>query len=544
MKLLLPCFSLAALAWFSVPAQGATYTVRSRRDSGADSLRATLNRAQAGDTILLRTNGTLVLSGELILDKDLTLRGVPAGRNRLSGADVQQILHVVSGVTATLEGLTLEHGSAEGGEEAAGGALRNEGTLTVRDCTFLGNRSDFYGGAIWNTGALMLDRSRLDDNSASEFGGGIYNAGTLRIEHSMLSANWADTAGAIFNAGDLSIETSTLSENAALDDGAITNEGHATISNSTISRGHVAFDAGAIRNRGELLISNSTLSGNSADAYGAIENHGQLTLRNSTVADNFGTFSAGGIWNLGTMTMGNTILARNRHQIDDFPGVDLLGPFTSLGHNLIGDTYGASGFVASDLLDVDPLLGPLQDNGGFTATHALRAGSPAIDTGDNALVELPVGTDQRGEGFPRFVDGDGDGVATVDIGAVEYQGSDLQITQRVTGRPVFGAQVTYTLTLRNLGAELGEGVVVTDTLPNGVAFLSASATRGSLTTPPTGAGGRVVLNLGLLAPGDTAQLRITVRAPAQRPLSNTAVVTTASFDPNQANNQDTVVLRR
>jgi hypothetical protein len=88
------------------------------------------------------------------------------------------------------------------------------------------------------------------------------------------------------------------------------------------------------------------------------------------------------------------------------------GPLDSQGHNLFGDTSGGSGFHPTDLLNVDPLLGPLQDNGGPTWTHALLAGSPALDAGDNT--DAPD-FDQRGEGFARVVNG------TIDIGAFELQ---------------------------------------------------------------------------------------------------------------------------
>jgi hypothetical protein len=95
-------------------------------------------------------------------------------------------------------------------------------------------------------------------------------------------------------------------------------------------------------------------------------------------------------------------------------GPDIEGSITSSGHNLIGDTTGVSGFAPTDLLNADPLLGPLQDNRGPTQTHALLPGSPAIDAGD-PNPEDPPEWDQRGPGFPRIVNG------RIDIGAFEVQ---------------------------------------------------------------------------------------------------------------------------
>ena len=83
---------------------------------------------------------------------------------------------------------------------------------------------------------------------------------------------------------------------------------------------------------------------------------------------------------------------------------------------LVGDSADASGFAPTDLLDIDPLLGPLADNGGPTLTMALLPGSPAIDAGDNT--DAPE-WDQRGPGLPRIVDG------TIDIGAFEVQATGI-----------------------------------------------------------------------------------------------------------------------
>ena len=110
-----------------------------------------------------------------------------------------------------------------------------------------------------------------------------------------------------------------------------------------------------------------------------------------------------------TLRTRNTILAGNTAETT---ARDLSGDLGSLGHNLIGNSTGGSGFDATDLLDVNPRLGPLQDNGGPTLTRALLEGSPAIDAGDNT--DAPE-FDQRGEGFPRIVNN------IIDIGAFEVQ---------------------------------------------------------------------------------------------------------------------------
>jgi hypothetical protein len=102
---------------------------------------------------------------------------------------------------------------------------------------------------------------------------------------------------------------------------------------------------------------------------------------------------------------------------------DISGIMQGDGYNLVGNLNGASGTIGtgSDRVDSREHLAPLADNGGPTLTHALRRGSPAIDGGDPSFSYFPY--DQRGTGFERVIDGDGDGTAVVDIGAYEVQPS-------------------------------------------------------------------------------------------------------------------------
>jgi hypothetical protein len=144
-----------------------------------------------------------------------------------------------------------------------------------------------------------------------------------------------------------------------------------------------------------------------------------VVVRHSTLADNISietwdqTYYLPGIRWSGKMDIKNSIVSGQ-------PGTVLSGVLTSSGHNLISDSTGGSGYAPTDILDVDPMLGPLTDNGGPTLTHALLPGSPAIDAGDNTGAPE---WDQRGPGFPRIVNG------TVDIGAFEVQGMATPIPE-------------------------------------------------------------------------------------------------------------------
>jgi CSLREA domain-containing protein len=186
--------------------------------------------------------------------------------------------------------------------------------------------------------------------------------------------------------------------------------GNVTISSVTIKDGNVSEDGGGIYNGGVLNLANVTVSGNWAGVSGGgIFNAGTLNLNNVTVANNTAVDGGGGIANdgAGTVYFQNTILAGN--SAASAPD-DCSGTLSSLGHNLIQDisTCTISGDTTGNIIGQDPLLGPLQDNGGGTLTHALPLDSPAIDAGDDDTCEV---VDQRGEQRPQR--------AACDIGAFE-----------------------------------------------------------------------------------------------------------------------------
>src|SRR5439155_20319833 len=216
----------------------------------------------------------------------------------------------------------------------------------------------------------------------------------------------------------------------------IQNQGALTILGSTISGNTSDGPGGGIINKspGALTVVNSTISGNSGNTAGGIYDDSSTTmsLTNCTITNNSAAGSSAVITNsAGNAKVRNTIVAGNGAV------ADLNGTFTSQGNNLIGKSDGTNGFtngtngdqVGSLSSPLDPRLGPLANNGGPTQTHALLADSNAIDAGNNCVLSnscspslgLSLTTDQRGAGFNRSADGNGDGAATVDIGAYELQ---------------------------------------------------------------------------------------------------------------------------
>jgi hypothetical protein len=275
-------------------------------------------------------------------------------------------------------------------------------------------------GTINLTGALPSLSSNIDlqgpgadQLTVRRNTGGAYGIFTVPAGVTVSISGLSITNGlnsGIYNGGTLTLNSSTVSGNYApyFRGGGIWNELGATLTlnNATVT-GNVAdedTEGGGIYNGGTL--NSSTISGNEGYFGGGIYNRGTLTLNNSTVSGNYSPYGGGIVNELGRLTTRNTIVAGNTFS-------DVVGNLGSLGHNLIGNSRSGSGFHETDLLDIDPLLGPLQDNGGPTWTHALLPGSPALDAHDP--IDAPE-WDQRGEGFYRIVG------KNIDIGAYEDQG--------------------------------------------------------------------------------------------------------------------------
>jgi hypothetical protein len=209
-----------------------------------------------------------------------------------------------------------------------------------------------------------------------------------------------ESGGGIYNAGDLTLRRATIRDNQATFGGGLFNQHGATVTiiDSTISGNH-ALDPGIC----------------DGGYGGGIGNEGGVVnLINTTITKNEGQCRGGGIWQFGgSVTLSNTIVANQSSAADCragfFNAEGGIGQFISRGFNL--DSDGTCGLdQPSDLPRVDPLLGPLQDNGGSTDTHLPMVGSPAIDAGD--ATHAPP-RDQRGVRRPQ-------GPAS-DIGSVEVE---------------------------------------------------------------------------------------------------------------------------
>ena len=266
-----------------------------------------------------------------------------------------RIFWVSSTGDLTLKNLTVQHGN--GILSANGGAMINQGSLTIENSIIKDNHGDSNVGAIVNTigGLLTVTDSTFSGNKTKSGG----------------------TGGAIHNESSTIIKSSTFYENSAgFGGGAISNDdGDLTIINSTISSNSADTNGGGIYNRSALLLINCTLNNNTVGANGT------------------------GLYNQGSFDIINTIIASSITKSDCYD----IGTINTNKNNLIED-----GTCDPDYSG-DPLLVTLADNGGETKTHALGSESTAIDNGEEFYCPE---FDQRGVGRPQG--------ERCDIGAFEF----------------------------------------------------------------------------------------------------------------------------
>jgi hypothetical protein len=241
----------------------------------------------------------------------------------------------------------------------------------------------------------------------------------LTVTRSIVTNNTAllGHGDGISNSGDVAVVSdSTVSDNeASFERGGLNNCFGATLSlvRSTVSN-NSARDGGGVRNLDTLTVINSTVSSNTVNGTGGgirDTQNANMTLNSNIISGNAAN-SGGGVFNIGFVNIANTIVANS---VSGNDCVSTVGILNSLGYNI--DSDGTCGLSSSgDITGMDPLLGPLQNNGGPTMTHELMHGSPGIDAGDPALI---LTEDQRGLLRPK--DGDADRTFVSDVGGFEQQ---------------------------------------------------------------------------------------------------------------------------
>ncbi|HSK72496.1 MAG TPA: FG-GAP-like repeat-containing protein [Pyrinomonadaceae bacterium] len=390
----------------SLQGQAATFTVTNTNDSGAGSLRQAILDANVNkeddviefDSTVFSTPRKIVLtSGQLVIEPDnvggtaklLTIKGTGADMLTLSGNNQSRVITIDRDAGLILSGIKITEGNGIGGTDyfgAGGGILVKGGSpgpglnnLILTDSIISENNVITYnssGGGLFIDGRATIINTTVSNNSSPSYGGGIstYSVSEVRIFNSTISKNFVTAEGV----------------------------------NSGIG-GAIMVGSGA-----KLYLTNCTVAFNRTNkgtAGGGIflqeylNNYSYLYSRNSIIAKNLAGETPSDIW----------------------------GRLVSEGFNIIGIAPGASG-AEGDQLNADPQLDPeLKLNGGIIPTHALSAGSPAIDNGSNCVLtstesggclDTPITTDLRGVKRPQ--DGDKDGIAIVDIGSFEVTPAEVE----------------------------------------------------------------------------------------------------------------------
>jgi uncharacterized delta-60 repeat protein len=382
---------------------GKTIIVTNANDSGAGSLRAAVAAAEAGDTVVFKAGlGTIALASEIVPVTSVRIDGGIAGTT-ISGNHACRLFSVSSGGSLTLRNLTLTGGNGiqSGVPGSSGGAIYNDGTLTLTGCILSGNSVSASGGAIWSGHTLTMTQCTVSGNAATA--GAIQVGGTATLTQCTFSGNVASTpglgGGALVNTGTTTLIQCTLSGNQSSQGGAIYNSVRATVNliHSTLSGNSASNSGGGICRSllGTVTLTNTIISGNTAPTGPDIcTGASPVTLI--------------------TLVSGNTVPSGITAPSHATP----LPLATLTGANFIGDTYGSGLTASATLLTTaqnGPVnLGPLANNGGPTQTMLPLRGSPVINAVPDAAIVAGLTTDQRGTGFRR------QSGAHVDIGAVEY----------------------------------------------------------------------------------------------------------------------------
>jgi hypothetical protein len=330
----------------------------------------------------------------------------------------------------TLTNTTVSGGRAVGETSSSydagegGGVFVEDGTLTLTNTTISGNSASQGGGGIdAYYGVVNVTSSTISGNTGSGVRG--FDGG-FTITRSSISGNTG--SGISLEYSDLDLTNSTVSNNQGdgiVDGSSEGGSGSITVTRSTISGNSETGVTG--QSTYNMSITNSTISGNDQGLAGGTDEGLDLELTHSTITRNAreGIFAAAGNYG-SSMTLNRSLISGNRggEVVVEQSDYDSEASITADNFNVFG--YNGNARVTNfepgptDIVPNRPLDAVLNtnlaNNGGFTRTHALPAGSPAIDTVSDGTCPPPA-IDQRGVTRPR--DGNGDGGPACDTGAFE-----------------------------------------------------------------------------------------------------------------------------
>ena len=439
--------------------------------------------ADAVDGDIIRVTWFVHTEANVVIDKDVTIQGSLNNAWQAAAAPESgtgRLMHIPAGTTVTIEDIVLRYGDTT----EDGGAILNEGSLTLRNVQAWGNSAD-HGGAIaseTNGSQLHIENSTLRENSADR-GGALYsNISTTTITNTEILTNNANLGGGIYqNFGTVTLENSILRNNDADSTGgaADVNAGSFTLRNSTATTNYADSGGGLFTYSGNLFVIGSTVTDNRTRYEGAgirVGTFGELSvLDGSKITENIASFSSGGgIYHTGE---------------------DLLISKSKVLSNRTNSTTGRGGGIyisggGDSTIAFSEIGGNLAKTGGGGVFYA---GSEPEDV---LLIQYSLfwlndaGANQEGAGFMQFSGANADIVNTTfssNIGRSQLQLLDGVVTlTHVTVHNGFGGdglrRDAGTLTLRNsivAGHPFGAECDGTITIPAGVANLASDSSCGT-----------------------------------------------------------------
>jgi hypothetical protein len=411
----------------------ATFVVKNCDDDGQDSLRATIAAANAlgvdsaieFDLTAMGCSTITLTTGEIdVTVKNLKIGGPGPEVITINGGYSLGYYNRILKQTGSLGTLHLDHlvltdakYLATGNQQARGGCVYSAAAIYLSDtrldsCHVFAESGRAAGGAAFGVGMKLVNSAVTNSSATSQLsdaeGGGIRSNGVFSAKDTAISNNSSvsHAPGQNTRGGGLALyatatfERSTISGNTAAIGGALIGTYSVAFADSTVADNSATEQFGAMWIQDSLALYNSTVALNSASAFGA--NAGIEAVSVYAVS----SLIAMNVARSGTSAAEYDISSSDGHVSGSNNLIMAAGPGTTLPLNT---------------LSACPRLAPMLDNGGYTPTHALLPGSPAINTGYDPF---DLGTDQRGSGFDRVVG------ANADIGAYEWSDSSGEVINR------------------------------------------------------------------------------------------------------------------
>ncbi|MGH8172610.1 MAG: choice-of-anchor Q domain-containing protein [Rhodanobacteraceae bacterium] len=404
------------------PAGPTPTVVENCADDGPGSLRQAYRNAASNETIDLSqlTCSTITLTSGALEDSPTTENVMLQGPGKylltIDGGNADRVIVHNGPGSLLIGGVTIQNGSYTGPN--GGGCIYSHANVELFDvlvtgCTKNATGTDnAFGGGVYADGRAYVRGSQILDNHVHSDGGNAAGGGVwgnaVASQSSTISGNSANTGdgshyargGGLFSVTDTEISYSTISGNVA---GA---------------GGGIFLVGGAVY---PMEVLDSTISGNSASGAGGgvYAKYRQFAVSNSTITQNSAGAQGGGMFLTYATDLDSTIVANN--SAADGATADIGSTYDIVLEGSNNLVLASNVPLPPDTLSVDPMLGPLQDNGGASMTHALLPGSPAIDHGSNpsnGLFEQRL-FDLNGEVFYERLVG-----PAPDIGAFEFGAPD------------------------------------------------------------------------------------------------------------------------